>query len=56
MSLLREIILKNLLLEKKIAAIRANLTVVFNLRYKRGEVPGMKSHAENRKNRHESLI
>jgi hydroxyethylthiazole kinase-like sugar kinase family protein len=53
MSLLRESILKHLLLEKKIAAIRANLTVVFNLRYKRGEVPGMKSHAEHRKNRHE---
>ena len=51
MSLLRESILKHLLLEKKIAAIRANLTIVFNLGYKRGEVPGMKSHAEFRKNR-----
>ena len=52
MSLLRESILKHLLLEKKIAAIRANLTIVFNLGYKRGEVKGMKSHAEFRKNRH----
>jgi len=54
MSLLRESILKHLLLEKKIAAIRANLTIVFNLGYKRGEVKGMKSHAEFRKNRHEN--
>jgi hypothetical protein len=53
MSLLRETILKHLLLEKKIASIRANLTVVFNLGYKRGEIQGMKSHAEYRKNRHQ---
>jgi hypothetical protein len=53
MTLLRETILKHLLLEKKIAAIRANLTIVFNLGYKRGEVQGMKSHAEFRKKRHE---
>jgi hypothetical protein len=53
MPLLRETILKHLLLEKKIAAIRANLTIVFNLGYKRGEVQGMKSHAEFRKKRHE---
>ena len=55
MSLLRESILKHLLLEKKIAAIRANLTIVFNLGYKRGEVKGMKSHAEFRKNRHQDF-
>jgi hypothetical protein len=53
MSLLRESIRKHLLLEKKIAAIRANLTITFNLGYKRGEIAGMKSHAEHRKNRHE---
>jgi hypothetical protein len=53
MSLLRESIRKHLLLEKKIAAIRANLTIVLNLGYKRGSVPGMKSHAEYRKGRHD---
>ncbi len=53
MSLLRESILKHLLLEKKIAQIRANLTIVFNLGYKRGDIKGMKSHAEHRKNRHQ---
>lgn len=52
MSLLRESIKRSLLLEKKIAEIRANLTIVFNLGYKRGEVKGMKSHAEYRKGRH----
>lgn len=53
MSLLRESIRKHLLIEKKIAAIRTNLTIVFNLGYKRGEIQGMKSHAEHRKNRHD---
>jgi len=53
MSLLRESIRKHLLLEKKIAAIRANLTIVLNLGYKRGSVSGMKSHAEYRKGRHD---
>jgi hypothetical protein len=50
---LRSLILEHLLLEKKIAEIRANLTLVLNLGYKRGEIPGMKSHAEARKKRHE---
>ena len=53
MTSLRESILKNLLVEKKIAQIRANLTIIFNLGYKRGAVQGMKSHAEHRKNRHQ---
>jgi hypothetical protein len=52
MSLLRESIRKILILEKKIAEIKANLTVTMNLRYQRGNIPGMKSHAETRKTRH----
>ena len=52
MSLLRESIRKILILEKKIAEIKANLTVTMNLRYQRGKVPGMKSHAESQKSRH----
>ncbi len=56
MSLLRESILKHLLLEKKIAAIRANLTIVFNLGYKRSKVKGRESHGEFRKKRHENDI
>lgn len=53
---LRSLILEHLLLEKKIAEIRANLTLVLNLGYKRGEILGMKSHAESRKKRHEGKI
>lgn len=54
MSLLKESIRKILILEKKIAEIKANLTITMNLRYKRGNVDGMKSHAEFRKKRHMS--
>ena len=51
MSLLRESIRKILILEKKIAEIKANLTVTMNLRYQQVNVPGMKTHAEIRKKR-----
>lgn len=51
MSLLRETIRKVLILEKKIAAIRSNLTVTMNLRYQQVNVPGMKAHAEIQKKR-----
>ena len=54
MSLLKESIRKILILEKKIAEIKSNLTITMNLRYKRGNVDGMKSHAEFRKKRHMS--
>jgi len=51
MSLLRETIRKVLILEKKIAEIKANLTVTMNLKYQRGNVPVIKSHAEIQKKR-----
>ena len=51
MSLLRESIRKILILEKKIAEIKANLTVTMNLKYQRGNVPVIKSHAEIQKKR-----
>ena len=51
MSLLRETIRKVLILEKKIAEIQANLTVTMNLKYQRGNVPVIKSHAEKQKKR-----
>lgn len=51
MSLLRETIRKVLILEKKIAEIKANLTVTMNLKYQRGNVPVIKSHAETQKKR-----
>ena len=51
MSLLRETIRKVLILEKKIGAIRSNLTVTMNLRYQQVNVPGMKAHAEIQKKR-----
>ena len=51
MSLLRETIRKVLILEKKIAEIKANLTVTMNLKYQRGNVSVIKSHAEIQKKR-----
>ena len=51
MSLLRETIRKVLILEKKIATIKSNLTVTMNLRYQQVNVPGMKAHAEIQKKR-----
>ena len=51
MSLLRETIRKVLILEKKIATIKSNLTVTMNLRYQQVNVPGMKTNAEIQKKR-----
>jgi hypothetical protein len=51
MSLLRETIRKVLILEKKIAEIKSNLTVTMNLRYQQVNVLGMKTHAEIQKKR-----